>query len=68
MFKTNEGNIDRIVRVAVGVAALVVFFMNQGTPLGWVALVVAVLGLFTGLVGWCALYSIFGINTCKTKS
>lgn len=68
MFKTNEGNIDRILRVAVGVAALVVFFMNQGTPLGWVALVVAVLGLFTGLVGWCALYSIFGINTCKTKS
>lgn len=68
MFKTNEGNIDRIVRVAVGVAALVVFFMNQGTPLGWVALVVAVLGLFTGLVGWCALYSVFGINTCKTKS
>ncbi|WP_298494328.1 DUF2892 domain-containing protein [uncultured Maritimibacter sp.] len=68
MFKTNESTTDRIIRAIVGVAALVVFFLNQGTTLGWIALVVAALALFTAAVGWCALYSVFGINTCKVKS
>ncbi|MEC7763851.1 MAG: DUF2892 domain-containing protein [Pseudomonadota bacterium] len=68
MFKTNEGGADRIIRAVVGIAALVVFFLNQGTTLGWVALVVAVLALFTAAVGWCALYTLFGINTCKIES
>jgi uncharacterized membrane protein YccC len=68
MFKTNEGNADRIVRGVIGIAALVLFFMNQGTVLGWVLLVVGVLALFTALTGWCALYALFGINTCKMKT
>ena len=66
MFKTNEGNADRIVRGVVGIVALVLFFMNQGTVLGWVLLVVGVIALFTAVTGWCALYTLFGINTCKT--
>ena len=68
MFKTNESTTDRIIRALVGAAALVVFFLNQGTTLGWIALVVAVIALFTAVVGWCALYTLFGINTCKVKS
>lgn len=68
MFKTNESGMDRIIRAVIGSAALVVFFLNQGTTLGWVALVVAVLALFTAAVGWCALYTVFGINTCKMKT
>ena len=68
MFKTNESGMDRIIRAVIGIAALVVFFLNQGTTLGWVALVVAVLALFTAAVGWCALYTGFGINTCKMKT
>ena len=68
MFKTNESGMDRIIRAVIGIAALVVFFLNQGTTLGWVALVVAVLALLTAAVGWCALYTVFGINTCKMKT
>ena len=68
MFKTNESGMDRIIRAVIGIAALVVFFLNQGTTLVWVALVVAVLALFTAAVGWCALYTVFGINTCKMKT
>lgn len=68
MFKTNESGTDRIIRAVVGLAALVVFYLNQGTVLGWVALVVAVVALFTAATGWCALYRLFGINTCKMKS
>ena len=68
MFKTNESGTDRIIRAVVGLAALVVFYLNQGTALGWVALGVAVVALFTAATGWCALYRLFGINTCKMKS
>lgn len=68
MFKTNEGTTDRLLRAVIGIAALIVFYMNQGTTIGWIALVVGVIALFTAVVGWCALYAIFGINTCKTKT
>ncbi|MAM61180.1 DUF2892 domain-containing protein [Maritimibacter sp. UBA3975] len=68
MFKTNEGNADRIVRGVIGIVALVLFYMNIGTVLGWVLLVVGVIALFTAITGWCAIYSVIGVNTCKMKS
>ena len=68
MFKTNEGSADRIIRAIVGVVAIVLFFMNQGTTLGWIALVVGVIALFTAATGWCAIYAVLGIKTCKMKS
>ncbi|MBV7379248.1 YgaP family membrane protein [Maritimibacter dapengensis] len=68
MFKTNEGNVDRAIRGLIGIAGIVLFFMYQGTALGWIALVVGVVMLFTAVTGWCALYTLFGVNTCKMKS
>ena len=68
MFKTSEGSLDRIIRVALGVILVGVFIAYQGTTLGWVALVVGVVALFTGVTGWCAIYSVLGISTCKMKT
>lgn len=68
MFKTNEGNIDRIVRGVVGIALIAFFFINMGTTLAWIALVVGAVALFTAVTGWCGVYTLFGINTCKMKS
>lgn len=68
MFSTNVGTTDRIIRGIVGIIGLVLFFMNQGTTLGWIALVVGVVMLFTAIVRWCPPYAILGINTCKIKS
>ncbi len=65
--KQNEGVTDRIIRVIVGSFALVAaFFWLGGTP-QLVAYAVGVIALVTGLVGYCGLYSIFGISTCKIK-
>lgn len=62
------GNADRIIRLAV-VAALVALFAT-GTISGiWgtVALVAAGIFALTSLVGFCPLYTLVGIKTCKTS-
>ena len=58
--KINEGPIDRIVRVALGVAllALGIFFI-KGT-LGIVLDVVGAIALITGVTGFSLLYRLFG--------
>ena len=63
MFKTNEGTIDRVLRVIVGLALIAIVFFGPKTPWGWIGLV----PLLTGLAGTCPLYSILGIRTCPMK-
>lgn len=60
----NEGKLDRAVRMVLGLALIAMVFIGPQTPWGWVGIV----PLLTGLVGYCPLYSIFGINTCAMKS
>jgi hypothetical protein len=60
----NEGKIDRIVRVILGAALIALVFVGPQTAWGWVGVV----PLFTGLVGNCPVYSLFGINTCGVKN
>jgi hypothetical protein len=61
----NVGTIDRVLRILVGLAlvaaAVGVFGPAYQTVWGWIGLI----PLATGLVGWCPLYSILGIKTCK---
>jgi len=59
----NEGSIDRVVRVVVGLGLLSLVFVGPQTPWGWIGL----LPLVMGLVGFCPAYTLFGMNTCKTK-
>lgn len=66
--KKNMGTADRIFRLAV-VAALVALFAT-GTISGiWgtVALVAAGIFALTSLFGFCPLYTLVGIKTCKTS-
>lgn len=56
----NEGGLDRILRVVLGLVLLSLVFLGPQTPWGWVGLV----PLITGLVGFCPLYKIVGLNTC----
>lgn len=64
MFRTNEGTIDRMLRVIVGLALVAMVFFGPKTAWGWIGLV----PLITGLVGTCPLYSLLGIRTCKLKN
>lgn len=66
MFKTNEGTIDRALRIIVGVALLAMFFLYPEASWRYWTLI-GVVPLLTGLVGSCPLYSIFGLSTCPVK-
>ena len=59
----NEGTVDRVLRIVLGVGLLSLAVMGPRTAWGWVGLV----PLVTGLIGNCPVYSIFGINTCGLK-
>jgi hypothetical protein len=59
----NSGSIDRAIRILVGLALLALVFFGPQTPWGWIGLV----PLITGLVGFCPLYRVLGINTCGLK-
>ncbi len=58
--KVNEGTIDRIIRVIVGLGLLSLVVIGPKTLLGLIGLI----PLITGLVGFCPLYKIIGLNTC----
>lgn len=66
MLKKNVGQIDRTLRVVIGLALIAGFFLDTDAAYRWFYLI-GIVPLATGLVGSCALYSIIGINTCPNK-
>jgi hypothetical protein len=60
---TNEGTIDRALRVIAGAGILSLAFIGPQTVWGYVGLV----PLITGLVGYCPLYAMLGLSTCPVK-
>ena len=60
--KVNEGKLDRTVRIFLGLVIIGLGFYYQSW---WGA--VGLLPLLTGLSGFCALYTLLGINTCPRK-
>jgi len=67
MFKKNEGSTDRVIRVVIGLVALITgLFFLTGT-MQVVSLIVGVIALITGAIGFCGLYALVGISTCPIK-
>ncbi len=58
--KTNEGKLDRIFRVVIGLGLLSLVFIGPQTMWGLIGLI----PLLTGMIGFCPLYKVFGLNTC----
>lgn len=67
MFKTNVGGVDRILRIVVGAALIVWFFVDRGEGFWHFAKLVGVVPLATGLFGTCPVYSLLGLSTCPMK-
>ncbi len=70
MFKRNEGALDRILRVALGIVLLPAGLWLGALQLSVLGLVLAglgVIGLVTGLTGVCPTYNLFGFSTLETK-
>ncbi len=67
MFKTNVGTVDRILRIGVGAALLLWFFVEQGAGPWHYAKLIGIVPILTGVFGTCPLYSILGLSTCPVK-
>ena len=64
--KNNMGSIDRNVRIVIVAGLVALYFTDTITGLwGTVALVAAGIFTLTSLVGFCPIYAIFGVKTCK---
>ena len=73
--KQNVGSTDKLVRYVIGVVAIVLAimpfvneswgFLGGATVTAIVFGIIAVIAIGTALTGFCALYSLFGISTCK---
>jgi hypothetical protein len=61
--KTNEGTLDRALRVIAGLA--LIGLAATGTVGLWGY--VGVVPLLTGALGWCPVYTALGINTCSMR-
>jgi hypothetical protein len=63
-FGTNEGTIDRVIRIVVGIALAAVALAGAvSAPWLYVMWVVAAIALVTGVVGFCPLYVLFRVST-----
>ncbi len=68
MLKTNVGGIDRALRIALGVALLVWFFLDQGQGFWHWAKLIGIVPILTATLSTCPLYSVLGLSTCPVKA
>ncbi len=60
----NVGGIDKVLRMTVGIVLIGLTLTDMIGVWGWVGVV----ALATGLINWCPLYPLVGINTRKSKA
>ena len=61
MGKRNIGNIDRALRILIGLVLIALVFVGPKTAWGWIGLV----PLLTAAIGTCPLYSLLGFKTSR---
>ena len=68
IMKKNMGSTDKIIRILIAIVIAVLFFTNviSGT-LGILLLVLAGVFVFTSLISFCPLYTLFGMSTCPKE-
>ncbi|RYD87165.1 MAG: DUF2892 domain-containing protein [Sphingobacteriales bacterium] len=67
--KKNMGSADRVIRLLI--AGVIILLYGLGILTGVFAIVLLVLaGIFilTSFVSFCPLYTLFGVNSCRTHS
>ena len=60
---TNEGTLDRAIRIVAGLAILSLVFVGPESRLGYLGLI----PLATGLIGFCPAYRLFGWSTAPSR-
>jgi Protein of unknown function (DUF2892) len=62
--KTNVGNVDRILRVVLGLVLIALAATGTIGVWGWIGVV----PLATAAFGFCPLYTVMGFSTCPVAS
>lgn len=65
MFEINVGHLDSMLRIAIGGSVVIYGAGLVNTPLNFVAIVISLIILATGLMGTSPLYSILGITSAE---
>lgn len=67
--KKNMGGLDKTIRLAVAALIAILYFTNviSGT-LAIILGIVATIFALTSFISFCPLYTLLGINTCKTNN
>ncbi len=64
----NVGGIERSIRIGVGLLAMSIgFFAGLSTTMAAVMVGVGAILLVTGMIRFCPLSVLFGINTCSSS-
>ena len=63
MMKTNESNTDRVFRIILGLVLLSLVAFGPKTPWGYIG----VIPLLLGLIGFCPIYKLLGINSSHKR-
>ena len=66
MIEKNVGQTERMIRGAVGIIGIILFFVLTGW-VQWLALIVGLVLLATAALGWCPPYTLLGINTARRQ-
>lgn len=66
MLKENIGTIDRVLRIVLGAALILGYFLNPDSAYSW-AYWLGIIPLATGLVKTCPIYLALGLSTCPAK-
>jgi Protein of unknown function (DUF2892) len=64
LLTVNEHPVERVARVGLGVALIVMAVMGTIGVWGYIGVV----PLLTGALGSCPLYTLFGLSTCPVKT
>ena len=64
-FGATTGSTSSHIRIVLGAILVALFFVAAG-PCKWVALIAGIVAIATGVLRFCGLCKLLGINTCKT--
>ncbi len=69
MLEKNLGTLDKTLRITLSIITVILYCVGViDGALGYILMVIAILGLFTGFISFCPLYSLFDISTCNKKT
>ncbi|MDH3309532.1 MAG: DUF2892 domain-containing protein [Gammaproteobacteria bacterium] len=61
----NIGQVDKTLRVVIGIALLSLIFILEGNARWWG--LIGIGPILTVVMGWCPAYTLLGVSTCKRK-